>query len=114
MDYLPDIPPDFGPQVSTRFSIDEVQFGDGYAQRRPAGLNPAQDSWPLRWSMLTRDEYERLYGFLRARFGVYAFWWQPPWETAAKRFICQELSGQQPTSARFGAINATFREDHNP
>ncbi|XKE45758.1 phage tail protein [Halomonas organivorans] len=114
MDFLPGIAPDFGPRRRTQRRIDEARFGDGYAQRRPAGLNSRTDRWQLTWSMLDRDEFETLDDFLRARLGVHAFWWQPPWERQAKRYRCTDLSAQQPTSALFGVIEATLEEDHNP
>ncbi|SES12640.1 Phage-related protein [Vreelandella subterranea] len=111
MDFLPDIPPDFGPQVSVAFDVDKVSFGDGYVQRAPAGLNSVSEQWPLSWSMLTRAEYDELYSFLKARKGVEAFMWQPPWEDAPKQWVCEELSGERPTSARYASITATFVED---
>lgn len=111
MDTLPDIPPDFGPQLQVQFAVDEVKFGDGYAQRRPAGLNSVSERWPVRWSLLTRAEYEELYEFLKVRQGVRAFLWKPPWEDAPRKWVCQELTSQRPTSARFASISATFVED---
>jgi len=114
MDFLPDIPPDFGPQRATAFNFDEVQFGDGYAQRRPAGINGVRSSWTINWTLLEQHEFDELHDFLSAREGVYAFWWQPPWDSAARRWVCQDLSAQVPTSYRRGSISATFKEDHNP
>ncbi len=114
MDTLPDICPDYGPRRQTKRRVDVARFGDGYAQRRPAGINSSDDRWSLTWSMLDRDEFRTLDDFLRARLGVHAFWWQPPWDDAARRWVCTDLSADEPTSARFGAIRATFAEDHNP
>jgi len=114
MNTLPDICPDYGPRRQTRRRIDEARFGDGYAQRRPAGINSSTDTYQLNWTMLERDDFATLYGFLRAHQGAYAFWWQAPWDDAMRRWRCTDLSADEPTSATLGAIAATFEEDHNP
>ncbi|MAX33219.1 MAG: phage tail protein [Halomonadaceae bacterium] len=114
MDTLPDIPADFGPSLRTQFKVDQTEFGDGYVQRQPAGLNSVRDTWSPSWTLLTQAEYEQLDGFLRARKGVTPFLWQPPWEDTPRQWICQELSSQRPTSARFASISATFVEDFSP
>lgn len=114
MDYLPDIPPDFGPQEQPQFSVDRARFGDGYVQSRPSGLNSVTDSIQVSWSLLTRDEFQTLYRFLKSRKGVHSFRWQAPWDDEVRKWRCEELSGTKPTSARFGSISASFEEDHNP
>lgn len=111
---LPAIPPDFESEPQPQASVDVVRFGDGYAQRRPTGINYRRTDWTLSWTLLERSEYDELYGFLAARLKLEPFWWTPPWESRPRRFICVELSGPRPTSARFATINAQFEEDLNP
>lgn len=114
MEFLPDIPMDYGPTPSVGFAVDEVKFGDGSTQRRPAGLNSVTETWSVSWSLLEQAEYDTLYQFLKSRLGVTPFLWQPPWEGTARKWVCTSLSGPRPTSARFASIQATFVEDHNP
>lgn len=114
MDTLPDIPPDFGPSRNTEARIDETRFGDGYAIRRPAGINHLTDTRQVNWTLLTQAEFEELHGFLRPRLKVTPFLWQPPWAESAGKWLCTQLSAEEPTSARFARLSATFVEDHNP
>ncbi|MCO7246353.1 phage tail protein [Halomonas sp. Mc5H-6] len=114
MDILPNIPASYSPSVSPEFSVDRVQFGDGYEQRREAGANSVRESWSLEWSALKRERYDILYPFLKSRKGVHAFYWQPPWEHELKRWVCSELSSVRPIGPNLGSITATLVEDHNP
>lgn len=111
---LPAIPPDFSSEPQPVANVDVVQFGDGYSQRRPAGINYKRTDWAVSWTLLERDEYDTLYEFLNARLKLTPFWWTPPWETQPRRYICTELSGPRPTSARHADITAAFEEDLNP
>lgn len=111
---LPDIPPDFGMEPTPVANVDEVQFGDGYTQRKPAGINYKRTDWSVNWTVLEQDEYDTLYAFLYARLRLTPFWWTPPWESQPKRYICMEISGPRPTSARHANLSASFIEDLNP
>lgn len=114
MDYIPDIPASYSPSVEPEFNVDRVQFGDGFEQRRPAGLNSTTESWEVSWNNLSEDKYWEIYNFLKSRKGVYAFLWQPPWEGAARPWVCTNLSSVRPTAPYCGSVTATLREDHNP
>ncbi len=111
---LPDIPPDYGLEPQVEFRVDTVNFGDGYKQRAPSGINSVSENWRVSWSLLNRDEYDQLYPFLLSRKGVTPFMWQAPWESAPRKYVCTQLSGPRPTSAMFASINATFEEDFTP
>lgn len=114
MDFLPDIPLSYSPSVQPTFAVDSVQFGDGYQQRRPAGLSSVTESWDVSWNQLDQQDYDILYRFLMSRRGVYAFLWQPPWDNAAKRWVCTDMSSVRPSALMRGSIQATLKEDHNP
>lgn len=114
MDTLPNIAPSYSPSVSPAFTVDRAKFGDGYEQRRPAGINSVRDSWNVEWKALTPERYKIVYDFLKARKGVHAFLWQPPWEQGSKQWVCTELSSVRPIGPRHASITATFVEDFTP
>ncbi|MBC8638265.1 phage tail protein [Caballeronia sp. EK] len=68
--------------------IIKAQFGDGYAQRRPAGIN----TLACMWSITIRNATEKIAGevvqFLSARNGVDVFNWTPPRQTVTQDVIC--------------------------
>ncbi|PTL88866.1 phage tail protein [Halomonas litopenaei] len=111
IDVLPDVCASYSPGVSPAFSVDTVQFGDGYQQRRPTGLNSVRETWNVSFNNLSQDDYELVYGFLKSRQGVHAFLWQPPWEYAAKRWVCTDLTSTRPSNFQVASIQATFVED---
>lgn len=113
METLPAIPATYSPSVTPEFSVDTTKFGDGYELRRPSGLNSVSETWSVSWDALTRPQYETLYSFLVARKGVEAFSWRAPWDAAVKAWVCTAMSSRRPIGPNVGAIQATFKEDHN-
>ena len=111
---LPDIPIDYGPEYQFAARIDQAQFGDGYVQRRPAGINNQRRSYNLQWTLLSRDEYDELHLFLSQRLNLTPFLWQAPWDDVLRQWICTSMSGPRPTSARFANMQAAFIEDFTP
>lgn len=111
---LPDIPIDYSPERQSNARVDQAQFGDGYVQRRPRGINHIQRSQSVQWSLLTRYEHDELMLFLEPRLNLTPFLWQAPWDDAARQWVCTSLSGAVPSSARFGSLQATFIEDFTP
>ncbi|MES1927551.1 phage tail protein [Salinisphaera sp. T31B1] len=111
---LPDIPIDFGPGYQPSANVDEAQFGDGYEQTRPAGINWLRDNYTINYSLLTRAEFERLDAFIREHLSGKPFFWQPPWDSVERQWRCRSWSGQRPTSARFASASATLTENFTP
>lgn len=58
--------------------IVKAQFGDGYAQRRPAGINTQACMWALTMKNLDAATAGDVVSFLSARNGVEIFNWTPP------------------------------------
>ena len=114
MDTLPDIgrPPAFGLQEKAEASVDRARFGDGYEQRRPAGLNSIKRVWPLEWTPLTVEQKDTLYQFLFSKAEVEAFLFTPKTHSSPVRVVATDISWRQ--EGRFYTVAATFTEDHNP
>lgn len=78
------INPSYGWAGKTEAKILEAEFGDGYSQRMPDGLNWLRDSMPLRWENLHEAEKDTLIDFF-ADHGGYIYWlWAPPGEDQKK------------------------------
>jgi phage-related protein len=58
--------------------IIKAQFGDGYAQRRPAGINTQACMWNIRMKNTDAKTAGDVVAFLSARNGVEIFNWTPP------------------------------------
>jgi phage-related protein len=66
----------------------KAQFGDGYAQRRPAGINTQIRMWSIEMRNITTDTCSDVIDFLKARNGVDVFDWTPPRTGEAESVIC--------------------------
>ncbi|MEQ5821269.1 phage tail protein [Halomonas sp. SCS19] len=113
IDFLPDIgrEPDYGLIGGGSFAVDAVSFGDGYEQRRPAGINSSRREWTVTWSLITQEQMERLRDFLVERRGAYAFLWQVSGEPEAWRVACKEHPKVTEDTFKRHTLTATFIED---
>jgi phage-related protein len=71
----------------------KAQFGDGYAQRRAAGINTQAHKWTVEMKNLDGKTYDAVLAFLEARNGVEVFNWTPPRTETAQSVICPSWSG---------------------
>jgi phage-related protein len=69
-------------------TIVKAQFGDGYAQRRAAGINNQVRKWNLTMKNIDAATADDVLTFLSARDGVEIFNWTPPRTTEAEDVIC--------------------------
>lgn len=103
-----------GTQLSEEPEVTRVQFGDGYTQRAPAGLN----FQPQRWSVVIRGaglaEGDEIIAFLRAHGGWIAFNWTPPRETVPGLYLCPSWSRTLPDLQERTDINMTFEQTFEP
>lgn len=94
------------------------QFGDGYHERAPAGLNPVTQRWQMQFSGVERAVADEIVAFFRARVtavaGLEAFDWTPLWATAAIRVICTSWTRVQDGEPDTESVTATFEQVHEP
>ncbi|MEX3819584.1 phage tail protein [Paraburkholderia sp. BR14262] len=94
----------------------ETRFGDGYAQRRPAGINTQDEQGTREFVNRRKPEADAILAFLVARHGVDIFNWTPPRTTRARDVYCPEWSWTYGDllvdGARAVSVNATFHEVH--
>ncbi|MDM2741889.1 phage tail protein [Citrobacter sp. Cu096] len=81
----PDMTMEAEPQVIT------VKMGDGYEQRRPAGLNGNLAKYNVTIKV-RKGEHQRLEAFLSRHGGVKSFLWTPPYTWTQIRVVCRKWS----------------------
>lgn len=104
---------DFNATRSVRTNVRKIQFGDGYQQRVPEGMNAIAYDWNLRFSNRTVDEIDEIDTFLKARGGYEAFEWTPQREATARIFICEKWE-RSPTYGATDTLTAIFSEVFEP
>lgn len=67
--------PTAGAPVAYKPKVRIAQFGDGYAQRSPNGINNNPEAWSLTFDGITNREADAIIAFLKARGGTQAFNW---------------------------------------
>jgi len=93
-----------------------AQMGDGYAQRRPAGINTQDQIWSVQLNNLSETKAADVLAFFSARNGVDVFNWTPPRTTTMLDVICPSWSWNYGdmllNGARVMNINAKFQQVH--
>jgi len=103
--------PDRNPSGNVSFRVKEAQFGDGYKQSSPDGINHRVESWPLSF---TDDSTTigTIKAFLDARGGFDPFTWTNPLGVSG-RYLASQYSI---TSLGSGVqrLTVTFEQDFTP
>jgi phage-related protein len=105
--FTPPLNPDA--PLNQQFSPRMIQnnFGDGYAETSPDGLNAYPAQITPRWSLLTLPQKQSLDAFFKAHIGV-AFFYTLPDETVARKWLCTSFKPTQ--NATWWSYDATFNE----
>lgn len=88
---------------STSYRLNVAQFGDGYSQRTPDGINYIQRKWTVAWDNLTASELTTVQTFLDIIGDGQYFTWQPPGLGASLKWI---LDGETRIAAKSGNLYA--------
>jgi len=99
---------------SATFAVDKIQFGDGYKQRIPKGINNALRTWSVTFTDRSLTDANAMVEFWRSRFGATSFTWRPIGFSADVHVVCEKYS--RPIQNRFKGgeftytVSATFEE----
>lgn len=85
----------------------QANFGDGYSQRVPDGLNNIEEKWSLKWDILTLAEKNAIVAFFEARKGAESILMTMPGESVQKTWICSAWSSNQVSYAAY-SLSASF------
>lgn len=108
--FNPPVPPLADSVNSPTVRLLEAQFGDGYSQRAPDGINHIQDVVTLNWNVLTDADARTINSFFQSHGGYKAFRWTAPGQITEKKWVCKKwtLKRQSKDQSIFNAIAATF------
>lgn len=109
MTALPDICVSSGTSVTVEPRILRNDFGDGYSQRTPDGLNTIRRVWRAQWNNILQSEANTLVAFFKSLKGVLVFTWTGPADSAGQ-FICKTWS-MTPITGGFANLTAEFDEE---
>ncbi len=99
-------------QGSTRkrkFRVLKAQFGDGYLQTAPDGVNHQIDQWNLIFANLTLTDRATLWSAIETVGASDYLTWTPPGDTAKKWKIVSEIS-ESPQSGDIYTISFDVME----
>ncbi len=101
--FNPPIAPSPGTRHAPKVNLLEAEFGDGYTQASPRGLNHIQRVATLRWDGLTEAQYNTIEDFFVTQGGYRPFWYQPRGFATALKWVCKEWDGSDNSPWRFTA-----------
>lgn len=105
--------PSRNPSKQTVPRVHINQFGDGYSQRIPDGINSIDEAWRLDFKNRTLFEIDQINDFLTDVQGYVSFIWVNPWTLESIPVICEDWSKTvitmiTPTTG-YGSLTATFK-----
>jgi phage-related protein len=113
--------PDYGAQADVTPTIVTAQFGDGYSQDVPLGINFMPQTWTLKFnrnpdvaSGAPGGNADDIYSFLINQGGYLRFWWTPPRQTDAIKVKTTGKISKTETDAGQTTISATFQQVFDP
>jgi len=90
--FAPSIKPSPGGSSSPEINLRTAEFGDGYTQSAPSGLNYIREMIDLRWDGITYAQRQELDAFFKGQGGYIPFLYQPYGFDVVLRWTCKEWS----------------------
>jgi phage-related protein len=90
--FYPPVPPSPGTADKPEVKLFKADFGDGYTQATPAGLNHIRRVLSLRWDMLIPDDCQTILDFLEDHAGCTPFYYAPSDEADPIKWTCEDWS----------------------
>ena len=101
--FAPPVAPSPGGTRKPVVNVLKAQFGDGYSQSRPRGLNHIRRTVTLRWDGLGTEEMQALDGFFTRHGGYVPFLYQPYGFAETARWVCGSWESENGPPWRFVA-----------
>lgn len=106
--FAPEIAPSPGSQRTPEVKLRKSEFGDGYTQASPAGLNHIRRTLALKWDGVSPAQLAALNAFFEAQGGYKPFWYTHAPEGVQRKWTCDTWGVTYGAPASF---TATLRED---
>ena len=88
--FMPPVAPSPGTAHKPTVNLWEADFGDGYSQPTPKGLNHIRRAVSLSWGSLTYEQMRTIVDFFEGRGGNQPFLFQPYGEPTARKWTCKD------------------------
>lgn len=109
--FEPVVMPSPGSTKTPQIALNKSQFGDGYIQASPKGINHIRNSVSLKWNALTISEAASIEAFLRERGGYKPFYYSIYPDPTLRKWTCSEWSVSSSSPIE---VTATFMESFIP
>lgn len=106
--FLPPIGPSPGTSHKRNINLFEAEFGDGYSQPTPKGLNHIRRTVTLKWDALTYQQMEEIIGFFERMGGNQPFYYAPFGVRGAIKWTCKDFS--ESTNDGIWSVNAELQQ----
>lgn len=107
--FTPPTSPSAGATDRPELKILQAEFGDGYNQPTPDGVNHIRTTLALKFELLEAEERSEIVDFLTARKGVEPFLYQLPGSPSARLYTCAEWETTALAASLF-TVSATLRQ----
>ncbi len=107
---FPSIPISQSSSRTTATNMSVVQFGGGYEQRTPIGINYMRDKWAIVWEMLPSADKDTIVTFLVALTSGDYTSWTSPLDSSAKKFVLDGDWQIQNVGASYYTITCALRQ----
>lgn len=94
---------------NVEFIVNGIQFGNGYEQVQPDGINNIRSNWNVVWENVTTTQKTTIITALRATNGADYITWTPPGYASAIRFRTTGYSITTP-SGNIWTITAQLKQ----
>ena len=101
--FAPSIAPSPGGSSAPEVSLNKAEFGDGYSQPSPSGLNHIRDKVELRWNGITLEQKYELDLFFRTQGGYKTFLYKPHGFQAEQKWTCEKWDSSTKSPLTFAA-----------
>ena len=111
---FPSIEASYGLSKSSKPTIRQTKFGDGFSNRISFGMNQNPKTWSPVWKNVTEAQADSIELFLDQRASdADSFTWTPPNEASSSEYICLKWSKKMDYPG-YATITATFQEVFEP
>ena len=90
--FRPAIEPSPGTSHKRTLNILEADFGDGYSQPTPNGINHIKRKVELAWGGLTYEQMEQIIDFFTRMEGTKPFYYRPFGSRHTLKWTCKQFS----------------------
>ncbi|MEO4040349.1 phage tail protein [Hoeflea sp. CAU 1731] len=106
--FEPPIAPSVGMTRKPEIKLLRAEFGDGYTQATPNGINHIREVITLSWQVLSENELAQIEDFLKSHGGYKTFYYCVP-GSALLKFNCDDWEATQ-ISPDYFSLKATFKQ----